>query len=127
MSQSSYCETLIPSMAYKTSRKLILVSQKLHQPGKDDHQLLELTSNGEKRTCLAGQQAVRFTVWCCNGWATVACTELSLHQPEAQEQSRELSGNEKINKMLRQLLQTTLNAININPEELNRAVYSSSP
>lgn len=57
----------------------------------------------------------------------MACTELSLHQSEAQEQSCELPGNEKINKMLKQLLQTTLNVININPEELNRTVHSSSP
>lgn len=57
----------------------------------------------------------------------MACTELSLHQSEAQEQSCELSGNENINKMLKQLLQTTLNVININPEELNRTVHSSSP
>lgn len=46
-----------------------------------------------------------------------------LHWFEASEQSHELSGNEKNNKVLTLLLWTTLNVININTEELNRAVH----
>lgn len=54
-------------------------------------------------------------------WLVQSCL---LHCFEAPEQSCELSGNEKNNKMLRLLLWTTLNVININTEELNRAVHS---